>query len=109
MSQVDVGIVVALPLEEQAGGWSTLNALRRSWVPHPLGVGFAKVRSLTLSALPVSTFWTEIGDRREVFRYLSNMARNDWKFQRKGNFQSVPLHRTLRQKIVPPRRISTRN
>jgi hypothetical protein len=24
------------------GGWTTLNALRCSWVPHPLGVGFAK-------------------------------------------------------------------
>jgi len=24
------------------GGWSTLNALKRSWVPHPFGVWFIK-------------------------------------------------------------------
>ncbi len=27
---------------DSSGGWTTLDALRRSWVPHPLGVGFAK-------------------------------------------------------------------
>ncbi len=26
----------------QNGGWTTLNALRCSWVPHPLGVSFEK-------------------------------------------------------------------